>query len=176
MEFSSRKRRGIKIVLIAKPFEDTSEAFEKQLQQLQLQSTTLVCNFFGQPTRTQGRGPEYKADADSGPTTYYFHGDKAIDAVLPHMGESARTAAAVIGSAMAAGLAALILTHERDNSPSSAVKAVLQRQRIRHCFGRLVAGADERVRTGGQRMPWFLSKEAGDVGSQGQARLRAMLY
>ena len=162
------------LVLISKPFKDTSDAFEEQLRQLQLQSSTVVCNFFGQrPTGTKGHRPEAQADANSNPVTYYFHGDRAIDAILPHMGESARGAAAVIGSAMAAGLASLILTQHQDGLLESADEP--QRQLIRRYFDKLAAVADESLRTGGQKMPWFIGREVGDGNSQEEVRLRAML-
>jgi hypothetical protein len=89
------------------------------------------------------------------------------------MGQSARGAAAVVGSAMAAGLASLILTQHEDGLIGSAVET--KRQLVRRCFDKLAVAADESLRSGGQKMPWFIGREAGDGDSQEKVRLRALL-
>jgi hypothetical protein len=109
----------------------------------------------------------------SGPrdtTAYYFPGNECVEEILRCIGNPAQTSAAIIGSTIISGLAAVALEHHYRDAKNGHPKS--RRQYVREVFDKM---ADEGM-AGNEKMPWSLVKDTGGEQDKGGSRLRAMLY
>ncbi|KAF2660291.1 hypothetical protein K491DRAFT_77386 [Lophiostoma macrostomum CBS 122681] len=105
------------------------------------------------------------------PETYFFHGDKSLQGVLPYTRYSAQTAVAIIGSAIASGIAAFALQNYYQDATNGPPKS--KRQFVKEWFDKL---ADEGTTGNAKKMPWSLVKGTAGGDGRSEPRLQAMLY
>ena len=157
----------VEVVVIIFPLGEITTNLQRAFDKAASCDIVIIYNAYTPKPDAAKTNPPTMETWDIYPTnsqTYLFQSDHSIKKILPHMGSSSRSSAAVIGTSIAAGIAAAALSKSgslvtKYNYSDSISISMRKRQLVREWFRDMAKASEcgeDSIAIEGEEMPWSL--------------------